>query len=173
MRSVPLIVGLVGVLAGCTWAGGGGGDAVAHPAATLRVRIRTLPNNGRSTLLGTMTLGCSPPTGTVTNPVAACAALRDYVSHYRPPNSSCACGASRIGTPYAVVTGMLDGKRVDASLEPCMCGVPQRFVDDLQVVTGLGSFAPIAISRLSGVTRVPREGNEWAGSVVARLYRAG
>jgi hypothetical protein len=42
-----------------------------------------------------------------------------------------------------VISGTLDGRRLDARLEACMCGVAERLIRDLQVATGLWSFAPL------------------------------
>jgi hypothetical protein len=112
------------------------------PVTTVRIQIKAVGQNGHDKVLGTWTLGCAPPTGTKPDPQAACAALRDYVAHYKSPPSTCGCVSERIGTRYAIISGTLDGKRVHAELQTCMCGVAERFIRDLQTATGLRSFGP-------------------------------
>jgi Subtilisin inhibitor-like len=125
-----LLCGAAILGAGCL-----GGSPGPHEA-TLRIRVMALGQNGNS-VVRTWTLGCGPPTGTHPDPRAACAALRDYAARYRQPTSACGCAAEPIGARYAVISGTLDGRRLDARLEACMCGVAERLIRDLQTATGL------------------------------------
>lgn len=150
MRSVLLLAGLCGVLAGCSL-GGGNGTGSSGPAlpverstpkkATMTIEIRAVSRGG-SRLVRSRTLGCNPATGSVSNTKAACTALRDYVRHSGVPGPACSCPGAPVGTRFAIIKGTLDGKPVRAELFFCMCGVAQRLIDDLQIVTGLRRFFP-------------------------------
>ncbi|HEY7258238.1 MAG TPA: SSI family serine proteinase inhibitor [Gaiellales bacterium] len=131
------LLGAVMLGAGCL------GETSEPPVTTLRIQIKALGQNGHDPVLRTVTLGCAPPTGTTPDPRAACAALREYAAHFQPPASACGCAAEPIGARYAVISGTLDGRRITARLEPCMCGVADRFISDLRVATGLWSFVPL------------------------------
>jgi Subtilisin inhibitor-like len=114
---------------------------------TLRIQIRTA--TGTDKVVKTTTLGCSPPAGTTPDPQRACAALRDYVGHYRPPSAVCSPPLPAIGSLYAIITGTVDGHRVNATLQPGeMCYVATRLVNDLYRATALraASALPAVLS---------------------------
>jgi hypothetical protein len=58
------------------------------------------------------------------------------------PGPACSCPGELVGTRFAIIKGTLDGKPVRAELSSCMCGVAQRLINDLQIVTGLRGFFP-------------------------------
>ena len=117
---------------------------------TLRIAIRAITPNGSTTLLR-WALSCSPPAHDLLRPAAnrrppdpgtACAALRDYARRQssRLPQSTatvCDCPGVPVGTPFALVRGTLDGKRIDVKLTSCMCGFSGRLIRDLQTATGI------------------------------------
>jgi hypothetical protein len=142
------------VILGCCvpWLSGclGGGSAGSAPPSTgsspgipphptLRIQIRETAYNGnRGALIQSWTLGCSPPSGTKPRPEIACRALRDYVSNH-VVFGGCGCAAERVGTPYAIIKGTLDGKPFRAVLTNCTCQ-PWRLVRDLFIATSLRRF---------------------------------
>jgi hypothetical protein len=138
---VLLAVAVLTLAAGCS-DGGSPPQAASRTEApaqtTLTIRIRTFAGD----VLETSTLGCSPPAGTKADPPAACTALRDYVSHFHLTGFVCGCAVPAAATRYAVISGTLDGKRLQARLLPCMCELPWRMLRDLRIATGLTSFSP-------------------------------
>jgi hypothetical protein len=148
-RSVLLGVALAAVLAGCSL---GADQQTASPRPTLVVRILRFGNHGNEKVVAEWRLGCNLANGdhdsfgfsgsgpglTIPKPEAACRALRDYAT-LESPNRACSCVIPQQGQREATVTGLLDGKRVNAGLPyfACRCSVSARQVRDLQVVTGL------------------------------------
>jgi hypothetical protein len=151
MRSVLLLCGLCGVLAGCSWTGSGAASSLPHIGggprvplkASLTIQIRALAKHG-SKLVHSRSLECPRVGEPGSYVVRACSALRDYVQHFRQPTSSCGCGAVRLGTRFAVVRGTVNGRPFKAEYSYCMCGFEQRLIRDLRTVSGLRSFAPAA-----------------------------
>jgi hypothetical protein len=145
--SVAILSCCVPLLSGCLGGGSAGSASPSSgsspgipPPPTLRIQIRETADNGnRGALIQSWTLGCSPPTGTKPQPEVACRALRDYVSNYTAPGG-CGCAAVRVGTPYAIIKGTLDGKPFHAVLTNCTCQ-PGRLVHDLYTATGLKDYA--------------------------------
>jgi len=140
-----IILGCMPLLSGCLGDGSAGsashriGSSPVLPQQppTLRIQIRETAYNGnRGALIQSWTLGCSPPSGTKPRPEAACRALRDYVRNLPGSPFACSCPAARIGTPYAVIKGTLDGKPFRAALTNCTC-LSGRLVRDLYIGTGL------------------------------------
>jgi hypothetical protein len=135
---VPLLSGCLGDGSASSASPPIGSSPVVPQPPTLRIQIRETADNGnRGTLIRSWTLGCSPPGGTKPQPDVACRALRDYVSNYTAPIGSCGCAAVRLGTPWAVIKGTLDGKPFRAALTTCMCGFSKRLVRDLYIATSL------------------------------------
>jgi hypothetical protein len=139
-RSAATVTALAGLLAGCSL----GGSADTVTPTSLVVRVSKVTTSGKSTVVRAWRLGCSPPGEqsrtkvVIPPPAVACRALRDYVT-LRSPSRGCSCVSPRPGEQEATVTGMLDGKRVDATLpsSACPCSLSSRQVRDLQAVTGL------------------------------------
>ena len=156
-RSVLLGVVLAGVLAGCSLDAQGGpasgtngrlGALYEPNASSLRllrgdkspVTIRTLRGGRRVRIVRTQSLGCSPPVGSVPDPVAACRALRDFLANYRPPAGRRRCFAGSHPRPGFVVEvyGRAAGKLVGAAvLTTGRCRFGERWIRDLKTVTGL------------------------------------
>jgi len=147
--NVLLIAGLCGVLAGCSL---NLGQQTAPPRTTLTVRILRFGDHGNEKVVAEWSLGCNLANGNrasfgasvsglgprIPKPAVACRALRDYAT-LRSPNRACSCVLPMQGEEEATVTGLLDGKRVSASLPylSCRCSVSARQVRDLQTATGL------------------------------------
>ena len=133
----------------CRGAGGCslvGGNSQSYPKLTLVVRVFKTTTNGHQ-VVDSWRLGCSPPSGPRSavngvwmnpKPGVACQALRDYVK-LRSPNRDCSCVIPPIGSRSATVEGVLDGRRVNATLPEasCRCSLSGRQAHDLQAVTGL------------------------------------
>jgi subtilisin inhibitor-like len=122
---------------GCAWFG----DSAHQGVTALTVRVRAQTRAGEKTII-VRTLGCDPSSGTVPDPAAACAALRDYQAQFQPIHSSCGCAVGFEGERSAEVSGRLDGRPFRAELGGCMCGYTEREVRDLRVGTGLRTIAP-------------------------------
>ena len=148
-RSGAMVVVLAGTLAGCSV---DLGQQTTPPRPTLAVRILRYGSHGNQKVTAEWSLGCNLANGDpasfgasssvlgprIPEPAVACRALRDYAT-VRSPNRACSCVLPRQGEEEATVTGLLDGKRVNASLPyfACRCSLSARQVRDLQVVTGL------------------------------------
>jgi hypothetical protein len=100
-RSVLLILGLCGVLAGCSWTGSGAGGGASGQAARdrLQIVVRLLPHvraggspssrcRAASPTVRRYGLTCGPVGGTAPNPAAACRAVADYL-HRRSELPGC------------------------------------------------------------------------------------
>lgn len=131
-------------MAGCTF---GGGSGQSHAKLTLVVRVFKTTTNHHDKVVASWRLGCSTPNGPRSaidgvwlnpQPGVACQALRDYVK-LRSPNRACSCVIPSVGSRSATVTGVMDGRRVNATFPEvsCMCSLSGRQVRDLQAVTGL------------------------------------
>jgi hypothetical protein len=113
-----------------------GSSPVVPQPPTLRIQIKEHAGGGKVAVVQAWTLGRSPPSGRKPQPEAACRALRDYVRNYTAPTGRCGCAATRLRTPWAVITGTLDGKPIRAVVTNCTC-LSGRLVRDLYIATGL------------------------------------
>jgi hypothetical protein len=150
-RSIAIGVVLAGVLAGCSLdspsgaPSGPNGLLKAQAALSLlvadnsTVTVRTLKSGKPVKIVRTQTLRCSPPGGSVSDSVAACRALDDFLSHYRVPHRrSCFEGAHPKPDVVVEVYGRAAGKRVGvAVLTSGRCRFAERWIRDLRTVTGL------------------------------------
>jgi hypothetical protein len=149
-RSVLLILGLCGVLAGCSWDAGGLAGSGATSGGTERavspvipelktlvtIQIRALTGQG-SKVIRSATVACGPA-----DTAGVCLALRDYArNHAAPLRMMCNCPGAPAGTRFAVVEGRVNGKPIKAELTWCTCGYPQRIIRDLRTITSLRRLA--------------------------------
>jgi hypothetical protein len=92
-------------------------SAVAAPAGTTRLRVAFFEDGGLPGTKVVWTLRCEPAGGTLPRPVVACRELRRLGwQTLRPVPADVACTEIYGGPQVAIVTGLVDGRRVWAKL---------------------------------------------------------
>jgi len=150
-RNALLAAALAALLAGCSL-GDHDGAAEHHgrlgavyeldrltaadaESAPLTIRLLEI-KSGRVKVARVRQLRCTPPGGSVTDPVAACRALQDLL-HYRRPRHERFCGRNANGQQIVEIIGRVNGQRVGRALitKPGRCQIGPRWMRDIRALT--------------------------------------